>query len=404
MAQIQLLNLQANGVIRNSINSMFSELYNSGTGAYVTRVSGLAADGVTDDTAAILAACNALLVASPMGGTIVFPAATIICNALVLTQVHSGITFQGATSPHPTSPYRGTTFHCSSGYRILQILGAATNNRAYNIKMKNLAFYGNGTADMVASQYSSYIRFEECYFNSGGGHQLYFNEVWDSRLIDCSFTYCAGPTTVELYSLNSSSSNTNQIVLENCRWENNVGVDLALTGTGTNEIFLVGMNKFESGTVSTPRITAVNTTNFFINAQIACGSNTPTPFSLTGCKNIYGAVCFEYITSGAPVNYATIKTTYMVDLLIQIYYGVAAPSSGYFVDTDSIGANTNLRVQTLSTVTPSISPSLGLLRSEYFIGSYPTTSLPTTANVAIGSTARDTTTNTVKTWNGTTWA
>lgn len=123
---------------------------------------GIAADGVTNDTAALAAAIAAASTAQGGNAIVQLPAGIILTDAITLTQAaNSGITLKGASAS--TTMGTGRTIiklRTSSSY-LLQVQGQ-------NYHFEDIWFHGNGIASNVVEliYFTNLVHFERCVFSN----------------------------------------------------------------------------------------------------------------------------------------------------------------------------------------------------------------------------------------------
>lgn len=198
---------------------------------------GAVGNGVTDDTAAIQAAINAVNTAG--GGTLFFPPATYAVTpvsstsaALVLnngTTGYNGVRLVGSSSG-------GSHILKLANGPIITMSGPSTdttgNTHCKYCSLENLFLDGNTfTGTMVQTYYADNLFFENVHFNNNYDIVQDTAEFWDSRYYNCvwensgSLTNSASTPNVLLRNSAASSGfgfttdNVNGIHFVGCRWE-----------------------------------------------------------------------------------------------------------------------------------------------------------------------------------------
>lgn len=228
-----------------------SELLASSYLPIVNAATTIAADGVTDDTAALLALMDAL---PNVGGTILLPAGTILVNDLLIPA--KPITLQGVARGGIVGN-DGTILRCTNGHTVIKSVGTSDYaDRRYYLTLRNLMVYGSSTPGFPALdlRYVSYFRAHSVNFNNSASQLCYLHNVWDSRFYDCDFSYGGNASgtepAVHIHGTGGESS-SNEIYFDNCRWERCQGTSFGITGSN---VFCTRVTNFkmESDTTSAP--------------------------------------------------------------------------------------------------------------------------------------------------------
>jgi hypothetical protein len=324
---------------------MTLHILGSPTGAYVTRKAGTApttaplpfvnvkdfgakGDGVTDDTAAIQAAFDAVWHGtSPgtSGGTVWLPSGTYLISLYINIQSTQnvsggGVTILGAGAPMSAGDNNGvgttilssnTTGHPGDNVQAAFMSGG----NAYGLTVRGILFKGNvGSPPQIpASQLTT-----NTHINGTTGLFLGYNH---SALIDsCAFE----GFSVGCYIINSN------VVLANCRFDNNQNVGLAIVG-GTAQVL--------SGTFGRNGINVAPgnvCSNIYINGQglpsTATGGN--------GSNVVIDGGVIDEITSNSAAQAigvyigGTFSTT-IRDTQIYVPTGSSGNTYGVYIDTGS---------------------------------------------------------------------
>lgn len=168
---------------------------------------GAVGDGVTDDTAAVQAAINAVPYNSQSGGTVrgaivYFPPGRYkITGTLVMPTTNTSvggsyytyITLMGATR-------RSSTLLRGADVVVLDTGGSITAGNVYTqrygVACVNMRFdgsgFGSGTKPLVRCYYSGENLFYNCQFDSNDGPGIEGVQWWDSTVEHCEFSFCNG--------------------------------------------------------------------------------------------------------------------------------------------------------------------------------------------------------------------
>lgn len=224
---------------------------------------GAKGDGVTDDTAAVQAAIDAVQAAG--GGTVFFPPGTYLITP-------SGSPAIGIHMYNGTTGYQGVRLVGSSELAsVLKKNGAGTivamsgpstdttgNTHCKFCTMEFLKINGNDQSGVsVLCYYADNLTFSNVDFESNRDIQVDSAEFWDSRFFNCVFggggsTTADAATPAVLLRDSAASSgfgfstdNVNQIYFYGCRWESfhtgALWVEQGVNNSGTpNGIYLIG--------------------------------------------------------------------------------------------------------------------------------------------------------------------
>jgi hypothetical protein len=242
---------------------------------------GAKVDGVTDDTAAVQAALNALSTFG--GGTVEIPAGTCVLtptgSPAVALSVPSNVRLRGAGR-------NATILKKAANGTLISMSGPSTDlSGATHCRfsaVEALGINGNGKTGLVFQcYYADNLLFRDVVIISNADLVLDSAEFWDSRFEDCAFVSCTGTagstTQPNVWIRNSaaasgfgnSAGNSNQIHFRNCRFEAfGTGALWFSQGLGNsangNGLYVTDC-KFEGDTMAGgPYISTDNTTkNFF---------------------------------------------------------------------------------------------------------------------------------------------
>lgn len=188
-------------------------------------------DGVTDDTAAVQAAINALSTFG--GGTVAIPAGTCVLtptgSPAVALSIPSNIRLAGAGR-------NATILKKGGNGTLISMSGPSTDTTGAThcrfSAIEALGINGNGkTGVALQLYYADNLLFRDLVITSNSDLTIDTAEFWDSRFENCAFVSCTGTagsaTQPVMWLRNSaaasgfgnSAGNTNQIHLRNCRFE-----------------------------------------------------------------------------------------------------------------------------------------------------------------------------------------
>jgi hypothetical protein len=185
---------------------------------------GAVGDGVTDDTAAIQAAIDAV---NAIGnGSVVFsPSAQYKCNALTIDPTTTGIVGNGAT-------LNFTSMTTGNAFSILPVTASGTRNqKTFVHSISGLLCNGPGLAvtavvavninDTSGSNLNSGLVFRDCSFVNFAKDVIFGNGAFCTLFDHCNFTITGGTATTYSINVPSTSSNAGERnVFSNCMWNN----------------------------------------------------------------------------------------------------------------------------------------------------------------------------------------
>lgn len=254
---------------------------------------GAVGDGTTDDTAAIQ---GALTAAGSSGGTVYAPAGTYLVNGTL--SVSSATRIIGAGMDDGTSK-ANTTFKrtSSTGSPMFQIRGAIPGSGdavstapVRRISMSDFTIRAASSTDtLIQAFYTNRNHFARLRFIGAGGTAFHGVEFWDSQFDGCMFDLC-GTTNAPAVLLQNrstatagaagySNDNINRVTFRSCTWETFTSTCIALDGSSNSSTHLtnnitIDDCKFETSTFQSPMITATtNVISVYISNSYFAANN-----------------------------------------------------------------------------------------------------------------------------------
>jgi len=214
---------------------------------------GAVGNGVTDDTAAIQAAINAVQTGG--GGTLFFPTATY--GVTPVSSTSAALVLNNGTAGYQRvrlvgNAEDGAMIKRLANGPIITMSGPSTDTTGVthcrNCSIENLTLNGNNlTGTLIQAYYADDLFFQNVHFENSADVTFDCAEFWDSRFYNCLWDSCgsatANTTAPMLWLRNSaatsgfgySSGTVNNIYFDGCRWEQyKTGAVRIERGLGTN--------------------------------------------------------------------------------------------------------------------------------------------------------------------------
>ena len=184
--------------------------------------------------------------------------------------------------------------------------------------------------DFVYCEKSSMIVFNNCQFRGIYGTQLTFAEVMDSRLYNCAFEECFGDVSFKMISNEKSLETgyqleyTNQIIINDCRWEHYKNTAIKTEGANTNEIYLNNC-KLESVISNTNHLILYKSSVINLNGLQIYSLTTEDINNIVlidNCYGVFGSLLLEHSHNSKKLNqFVLLDNPNNVELFVYLYNG-----------------------------------------------------------------------------------
>lgn len=259
------------------------------------------------------------------------------CKDYVLEEtliIPSGIKVYG--SGWERSSTTGTRILRSGNFNAIQVLPYLSDGNirhSQGNEFHNICFYDYNSAnvkDMVYCEKSSMMVFNNCQFRGCYGSQLVFAEVMDSRLYNCTFEECLGEVSFKMISNETSLITnyklefTNQIIVNDCRWEAYYNKAIKTEGSNTNEIYFNNC-KLESSRSNDKHLILYKCSVVTLNG-LQVYSKTTTDIDniilIDNCYGVFGTLLLELHHDSNKLNeFLLLDNPNNIDLFVYLYNG-----------------------------------------------------------------------------------
>ena len=251
-----------------------------------------------------------------------------------------------------------TIFKKINDVPILKLIGDSVlvNNGVRNegVNIKNIIFNGaNLETDIIYIEGATLFSISNCFIRTTKGNGIYACELMDSRINNCMFSYCGNDNNKSAIFLESDKDGfeyTNNIYINQCNFEQNVGHSIFTYGRNTNKIYVTN-TKIESGYCNNTSVvlqycSGCRFNNVFISQHGTKGNVIDSIIKINNCQMMDISLDLHYLNpSNQSETFPHAELLYFADVSnssgCNIYLQISAGTGEYYTSPTIVKTTNN---------------------------------------------------------------